>query len=112
MLPSPFFVLAKVATLQILITVIVDVELNCFITCEMYSIVLFLQDVEVKWIEYQNMVNYLIQWIRHHVALMSERNFPNTAVELKVRLFCVVHSILHFTCWHVKCFYGLHFLFI
>ncbi|XP_077343982.1 dystonin isoform X31 [Lithobates pipiens] len=40
-------------------------------------------DVEVKWIEYQNMVNYLIQWIRHHVALMSERNFPNTAVELK-----------------------------
>nr|DBA26389.1 TPA: hypothetical protein GDO54_010659 [Pyxicephalus adspersus] len=40
-------------------------------------------DVEVKWIEYQNMVNYLVQWIRHHVALMSERNFPNTAVELK-----------------------------
>ncbi|KAM9316059.1 dystonin [Gastrophryne carolinensis] len=40
-------------------------------------------DVEVKWIEYQNMVNYLIQWIKHHVKLMSERNFPNTAVELK-----------------------------
>ncbi|KAM4771389.1 dystonin [Rhinophrynus dorsalis] len=40
-------------------------------------------DVEVKWIEYQNMVNYLIQWIRHHVVLMSDRTFPNTAVELK-----------------------------
>ncbi|XP_041419112.1 dystonin isoform X12 [Xenopus laevis] len=40
-------------------------------------------DVEVKWIEYQNMVNYLIQWIRHHVVLMSERTFPNTVVELK-----------------------------
>ncbi|XP_069830598.1 dystonin isoform X16 [Dendropsophus ebraccatus] len=40
-------------------------------------------DVEVKWIEYQNMVNYLIQWIRHHVALMSDRNFPNTVAELK-----------------------------
>ncbi|XP_071998344.1 dystonin isoform X17 [Engystomops pustulosus] len=40
-------------------------------------------DVEVKWIEYQNMVNYLIQWIRHHVALISERNFPNTVAELK-----------------------------
>ncbi|XP_075058646.1 dystonin isoform X24 [Mixophyes fleayi] len=40
-------------------------------------------DVEVKWVEYQNMVNYLIQWIRHHVTLMSDRNFPNTAVELK-----------------------------
>ncbi|XP_044146781.1 dystonin isoform X12 [Bufo gargarizans] len=40
-------------------------------------------DVEVKWIEYQNMVNYLIQWIRHHVALMSDRSFPNTVAELK-----------------------------
>ncbi|KAM4694316.1 dystonin [Discoglossus pictus] len=40
-------------------------------------------DIEVKWIEYQNMVNYLIQWIRHHVVLMSDRTFPNTAVELK-----------------------------
>ncbi|KAM8953054.1 dystonin [Pelodytes ibericus] len=40
-------------------------------------------DVEVKWIEYQNMVNYLTQWIRHHVVLMSDRTFPNNAVELK-----------------------------
>nr|KAF6341136.1 hypothetical protein mMyoMyo1_004146 [Myotis myotis] len=40
-------------------------------------------DVEVKWIEYQNMVNYLIQWIRHHVTTMSERAFPNNPVELK-----------------------------
>ncbi|XP_028721206.1 dystonin isoform X23 [Peromyscus leucopus] len=40
-------------------------------------------DVEVKWIEYQNMVNYLIQWIRHHVVTMSERTFPNNPVELK-----------------------------
>ncbi|XP_074847218.1 dystonin isoform X3 [Carettochelys insculpta] len=40
-------------------------------------------DVEVKWVEYQNMVNYLIQWIRHHVTIMSERTFPNNPVELK-----------------------------
>ncbi|XP_039709034.1 dystonin isoform X12 [Pteropus medius] len=40
-------------------------------------------DVEVKWIEYQNMVNYLIQWIRHHLTTMSERTFPNNPVELK-----------------------------
>nr|XP_035151866.1 dystonin isoform X30 [Callithrix jacchus] len=40
-------------------------------------------DVEVKWIEYQNMVNYLIQWIRHHVTTMSERTFPNNPIELK-----------------------------
>lgn len=44
----------------------------------------FSQDVEVKWIEYQNMVNYLIQWIKHHVTTMSERTFPNNPVELKV----------------------------
>ncbi|XP_052048817.1 dystonin isoform X6 [Apodemus sylvaticus] len=40
-------------------------------------------DVEVKWIEYQNMVNYLIQWIRHHVVTMSDRTFPNNPLELK-----------------------------
>ncbi|XP_078504101.1 dystonin isoform X2 [Lissotriton helveticus] len=40
-------------------------------------------DVEVKWVEYQNMVNYLIQWIRHHATLMSDRTFPNNPVELK-----------------------------
>ncbi|XP_060608766.2 dystonin isoform X27 [Anolis sagrei] len=40
-------------------------------------------DVEVKWVEYQNMVNYLIQWIRHHATIMSDRAFPNNPVELK-----------------------------
>ncbi|XP_025033490.1 dystonin isoform X3 [Python bivittatus] len=40
-------------------------------------------DVEVKWIEYQNMVNYLIQWIRHHATIMVDRAFPNNPVELK-----------------------------
>lgn len=47
--------------------------------------VLLCQDVEVKWVEYQNMVNYLMQWIRHHVTIMSDRTFPNNPVELKVR---------------------------
>ncbi|XP_077667721.1 dystonin isoform X2 [Eretmochelys imbricata] len=40
-------------------------------------------DVEVKWVEYQNMVNYLIQWIRHHITIISDRAFPNNPVELK-----------------------------
>ncbi|XP_053237094.1 dystonin isoform X26 [Podarcis raffonei] len=40
-------------------------------------------DVEVKWVEYQNMVNYLIQWIRHHATMMTDRAFPNNPVELK-----------------------------
>ncbi|XP_069742157.1 dystonin isoform X11 [Narcine bancroftii] len=40
-------------------------------------------DVEVKWIEYQNMVNYLIQWIKHHVTVMSDRSYSNNPAELK-----------------------------
>ncbi|KAM6355830.1 dystonin-like [Podargus strigoides] len=40
-------------------------------------------DVEVKWVEYQNMVNYLMQWIRHHGTIMCDRTFPNNPVELK-----------------------------
>uniref|UniRef100_A0A8C3KF08 Dystonin n=1 Tax=Calidris pygmaea TaxID=425635 RepID=A0A8C3KF08_9CHAR len=40
-------------------------------------------DVEVKWVEYQNMVNYLRQWIRYHVTMMSDRTFSNNPVELK-----------------------------
>uniref|UniRef100_G3RUD7 Dystonin n=1 Tax=Gorilla gorilla gorilla TaxID=9595 RepID=G3RUD7_GORGO len=58
-----------------------------FTTCwrdgKLFNAIIHKYDVEVKWIEYQNMVNYLIQWIRHHVTTMSERTFPNNPVELK-----------------------------
>ncbi|XP_067876267.1 microtubule-actin cross-linking factor 1 isoform X7 [Heterodontus francisci] len=40
-------------------------------------------DIDVKWIEYQNMVNYLIQWIKHHVTVMSDRSYSNNPAELK-----------------------------
>ncbi|XP_039595052.1 dystonin isoform X3 [Polypterus senegalus] len=40
-------------------------------------------DVDIKWVEYQNMVNYLSQWIKHHVTVMSDRTYPNSPVELK-----------------------------
>ncbi|KAM8858982.1 dystonin isoform 4-T4 [Spinachia spinachia] len=40
-------------------------------------------DVDIKWIEYQNMIKYLSQWIRHNVGIMSDRSFPNNPVELK-----------------------------
>ncbi|KAJ8359996.1 hypothetical protein SKAU_G00165210 [Synaphobranchus kaupii] len=40
-------------------------------------------DVDIKWVEYKNMVNYLSQWIKHHVAVMSDRTFPSNPVELK-----------------------------
>lgn len=42
------------------------------------------QDVDIKWVEYQNMIKYLSQWIRHNVGIMSDRSFPNNPVELKV----------------------------
>lgn len=42
------------------------------------------QDVDIKWVEYQNMIKYLSQWIKHNVAIMSDRSFPNNPVELKV----------------------------
>ncbi|XP_032409215.1 dystonin isoform X7 [Xiphophorus hellerii] len=40
-------------------------------------------DVDIKWVEYQNMIKYLSQWIKHNVAVMSDRSFPNNPVELK-----------------------------
>ncbi|XP_056291894.1 dystonin isoform X13 [Pseudoliparis swirei] len=40
-------------------------------------------DVDIKWVEYQNMIKYLSQWIRHNVVVMSDRSFPNNPVELK-----------------------------
>ncbi|KAL6487579.1 hypothetical protein MHYP_G00042050 [Metynnis hypsauchen] len=49
-------------------------------------------DVDIKWVEYQNMVNYLSQWIKHNVSVMSDRNFPSNPVELKA----LYSQYLHF----------------
>ncbi|XP_077351597.1 dystonin isoform X4 [Festucalex cinctus] len=40
-------------------------------------------DIDIKWVEYQNMIKYLSQWIKHNVAVMSDRSFPNSPAELK-----------------------------
>ncbi|KAM9476468.1 dystonin isoform 4-T4 [Clarias gariepinus] len=48
-------------------------------------------DVDVKWVEYQNMVNYLSQWIKHNVSVMSDRNFPSNPVELKALYLQYLH---------------------
>ncbi|KAM9727060.1 dystonin isoform 18-T18 [Menidia menidia] len=40
-------------------------------------------DVDIKWVEYQNMIKYLSQWLKHNVAIMSDRSFPNNPAELK-----------------------------
>lgn len=43
------------------------------------------------------MIKYLSQWIKHNVAIMSDRSFPNNPVELKVftHLTCVYGVLLH-----------------
>ncbi|KAL7877335.1 hypothetical protein SRHO_G00039780 [Serrasalmus rhombeus] len=48
-------------------------------------------DVDIKWVEYQNMVNYLSQWIKHNVSVMSDRNFPSNPVELKALYLQYLH---------------------
>ncbi|KAF5905003.1 dystonin isoform X8, partial [Clarias magur] len=48
-------------------------------------------DVDVKWVEYQNMINYLNQWIKHNVSVMSDRNFPSNPVELKALYLQYLH---------------------
>lgn len=54
------------------------------------------QDVDIKWVEYQNMVKYLSQWIKHNVTVMMDRNFPSNPAELKVRRlkssWCCTHN--------------------
>ncbi|XP_049592106.1 dystonin isoform X18 [Syngnathus scovelli] len=40
-------------------------------------------DIDIKWVEYQNMIKYLSQWLKHNVAVMSDRSFPNNPAELK-----------------------------
>ncbi|XP_052427650.1 dystonin [Carassius gibelio] len=40
-------------------------------------------DVDIKWVEYQNMVKYLSQWIKHNLTVMADRDFPRNPVELK-----------------------------
>ncbi|KAM6916493.1 dystonin [Xenentodon cancila] len=49
-------------------------------------------DVDIKWVEYQNMIKYLSQWIKHNVAIMSDRLFPNNPVEIKA----LYSQYLHF----------------
>nr|XP_061794508.1 dystonin-like [Nerophis lumbriciformis] len=40
-------------------------------------------EIDIKWVEYQNMIKYLSQWIKHNVTVMNDRSFPNNPAELK-----------------------------
>ncbi|XP_063311802.1 microtubule-actin cross-linking factor 1 isoform X18 [Pelobates fuscus] len=48
-------------------------------------------EVESYWLEYQERVVSLTQWIRQHVLLMSDKSFPQNPVELKALYNQYVH---------------------
>ncbi|XP_038580116.1 microtubule-actin cross-linking factor 1 isoform X3 [Micropterus salmoides] len=49
------------------------------------------QDVDQRWSEYQSRFSSLLQWSRHHMALMANKNFPQDPVELKALYNEYVH---------------------
>ncbi|KAE8624634.1 hypothetical protein XENTR_v10006010 [Xenopus tropicalis] len=48
-------------------------------------------EVDSRWLEYQERVVCLTQWIRQHVLLMSDKSFPQNPVELKALYNQYVH---------------------
>ncbi|XP_053310588.1 microtubule-actin cross-linking factor 1 [Spea bombifrons] len=48
-------------------------------------------EVDSRWLEYQERVVSLMQWIRQHVLLMSDKSFPQNPVELKALYNQYVH---------------------
>ncbi|XP_072273876.1 microtubule-actin cross-linking factor 1 isoform X4 [Pyxicephalus adspersus] len=48
-------------------------------------------EVDSRWLEYQERVKSLTQWIRQHVLLMSDKSFPQNPVELKALYNQYVH---------------------
>ncbi|KAM4795882.1 microtubule-actin cross-linking factor 1 [Rhinophrynus dorsalis] len=48
-------------------------------------------EVDTRWLEYQERVVSLTQWIRQHILLMSDKSFPQNPVELKALYNQYVH---------------------
>ena len=46
--------------------------------------VVVLQELELRWQEYYELVTLLLQWIRHHVIIFEERRFPGSYEEIEV----------------------------
>lgn len=44
-----------------------------------------LQELELRWQEYYELVTLLLQWIRHHSMIFEERKFPSSYEEIEVR---------------------------
>ncbi|KAM9738533.1 microtubule-actin cross-linking factor 1 isoform 7-T8 [Menidia menidia] len=48
-------------------------------------------EVDQRWSEYQSRFSSLLQWSRHHTALMANKNFPQNPAELKALYNEYVH---------------------
>ncbi|KAH0631077.1 hypothetical protein JD844_005166 [Phrynosoma platyrhinos] len=48
-------------------------------------------EVETRWLEYQNHVETLISWIKQHTIMMSDKSFPQNPVELKALYNQYIH---------------------
>ncbi|XP_044142353.1 LOW QUALITY PROTEIN: microtubule-actin cross-linking factor 1-like [Bufo gargarizans] len=48
-------------------------------------------EIDSNWLEYQERVMSITQWIRQHVLLMSDKSFPQNPVELKALYNQYVH---------------------
>lgn len=43
-----------------------------------------LQELELRWQEYYEVVTMLLQWIRHHILVFEEKKFPTSYEEIEV----------------------------
>lgn len=44
------------------------------------------QELQLRWLEYRELVLLLLQWVRHHTAAFEERRFPASFEEIEVGL--------------------------
>ena len=44
------------------------------------------QERQLKFDEYRDLSSRLLMWLRENTAVMLDRNFPSTLVEMKVRI--------------------------
>ena len=63
-----------------LLSAVVKPPLIFFLLC-------WLQELELRWQEYYELVTLLLQWIRHHVTIFEERKFPGSYEEIEVRWY-------------------------
>lgn len=57
------------------------------------------QELELRWQEYYELVTLLLQWIREHVSIFEERKLPTNYEEIEVRLY--VDFFRMETCEHI-----------